>query len=159
MGLGAGLAVAGWPEAGVPVAIIGAAFEKCAFTGSVPCAFVKGFSIGGVVTIDRYGNIYASPQLSWGKALTPFAGAELDLGTYGDKIRSSATDIPSEEKLGRFLSGTSFSFSSWFGPGRVYSPAADGDRMGSQVAFLTSLFSANWNLYSFKVAEIGAPWP
>ena len=80
MGVGAVVSALGGPEAGVPLALAGAAIEAGAYTGAPPAALIKSTTIGALVTVDSYGQVYAGPQISIGKSAVPIIGLSITSG-------------------------------------------------------------------------------
>jgi hypothetical protein len=151
------------PEAGVPLALIGGAFEVCAFTGTLLCAAVKAASIGPVATLDKYGNLYIGVEGSWGKSMTPFIGASGDLGIIVNDhnlLSGGFPDIPpaTEAETTSFLSGPALSFSCAFcaWQSAAYSPSAE-DKWAYQQGIGTTVASINFS-YSWLVGKTGITW-
>ena len=141
--LGAGLTYIGFPQAGLPLGLSGAAFEACAFTVTPLCVAVKLLSVNVSGTIDQYGNLYVGPQISWGKSILPFIAVSDYLGTI-----SSGSDphIPTEAETRDILSGFSFSIGSIATGGVSYSPLASTYQTSYYLDGFPEVFSANANI-------------
>jgi hypothetical protein len=155
---GLGLTLAGFPV-GAPIAVAGAAIELCAWTATPLCLGAKLLGVGGSVTLDRYGNVFWAPlQISWGKTLTPFIGAQVDFGTILDDYGPPGPrEIPTERESISFLEGTSLNVA-LPGIGATYSPFAE-DTMSLNLSAGTTIFSASWTPYAFRMGNIGLHWP
>jgi RHS repeat-associated protein len=150
MGTGALISLAdglvpAFDSVGLPIVLVGALLETCAGTGIPLCVAIKLTSIGGVATVDDYGNVYAGPQLSFGKSVTPFIGGEFDMGFIinGDGRHAS------EDTTEKFLSGFSVSGGTIATGGIAYSPSLN--KSAYYMVGLPSLGSINasytWMIY------------
>lgn len=149
---GVGLSFARLPQYGLPLALAGVAYEACAFTASPQCAFVKLLSVNLSVTIDEYGNLYAGPQISWGKSILPLISIGNSLGAI-----SSGNDphVPTETEVRDAITGFSISAGSIATGGISWSPFSDARYNTSyymvgvpEVASVS--LSYNFHLYDFS---------
>lgn len=147
--LGLGLSIAKLPNVGLPIALAGLVFEKCAFTGSPLCAAVKLTSLNISATIDSYGNLYVGPQISLGKSLLPVVAFSNNIGA----IYSNSQESPTEAEVRDHLTGTSVSVGTIATGGINYSPFATTYNTSYYTVGIPELFSANFNLYNFRVFD------
>ena len=104
------------PEAGLPIVIVGAYTEKAAL-GNPYAAVLKLTSLGGSITLDAYGNVYISFNISVGRTITPFAGFDI----YTGHIITSDELFASEETTKGFLE-TPNMFSPAFSSNTLFAP-------------------------------------
>jgi RHS repeat-associated protein len=155
------------PEVGVPTVLTGKVLELCGYSNPV-CYAIKATSLGGVATLDRYGNVYLGGDLAFGKALTPFVGASFvggvisdspfDPGAMGGPNFHKSTGATEQQTKG-FLEGLAFSATALFAPsiGVAYSPFASDQQFASTFGFSTGLYSLDVS-YSFNVGKIDFSW-
>ena len=132
------------PEIGVPVLLAGALFEKCAFMASPLCAAVKLASANVVFTLDKDGNFYMGPQLSWGKSILPFGAVSFNAGVFP----TSDGHVPTEAEMEDSLKGWSFSAGTIGTGGISYSPGASQNQVAYYLVGAPELFSVNVAQYN-----------
>jgi RHS repeat-associated protein len=147
--LGLGLGIAKLPHIGLPVALAGLLFEKCAFTASPVCAAVKLTSLNISATIDSYGNLYIGPQISIGKSILPVVAFSNNIGA----IYSHDQEPPTEAEVRDHLTGFSVSGGTIATGGINYSPFATTYNTSYYTVGLPEVISANFNLYNFRVYD------
>ncbi|HOI95016.1 MAG TPA: hypothetical protein PK250_09950, partial [Syntrophobacter fumaroxidans] len=107
--------------------------------------------LGGTaqVALDRYGNFYAGPGGTVGKAATIFSLS----ATVG---WLDTSEKPCEKTLDNFLSGHSFNAGAgfWGGGGETWTP---GVGTGTEVGFVSPQAGASYH-YSWKVTKFGFGW-
>ena len=148
--LGSGLSVVGLPEAGLPIALSGAAFEAYAYTATPLCMAVKLSSVNISGTVDQYGNLYVGPQLSWGKSILPFVAVSDYFGVISS---GNNPHVPTEDETRDTLSGFSMSIGSIAIGGVSYSPLASTYQISYYFDGFPEVFSANIN-YNFWVYDL-----
>jgi len=135
------------PEIGFPVALAGATFEMCPYAGNPVCAMVKLLSIGGVLTVDKYGNTYAGPQVSWGKSVLPVLAGSVNMGSV------VSDDQVTRSELEETLSGFSVSVGTIATGGISFSPGAR-KPLTYYIVGLPELFSINVQ-YTMQIGQGG----
>jgi hypothetical protein len=138
------------PDVGVPLGLAGAAFEVCAFTATPLCAAVKLASVNVVGTIDKGGNIYVGPQLSWGKSILPLGAISFNSGIYPTKDGHIATEAEMEDSLQGFAA----SIGTIATGGISYSPFANENKTAYYLVGVPEIFSVNvqynWLIYDIS---------
>jgi len=144
------------PELGGTIALTGAGMESAAYMGHPLALGLKATSVGASVTIDTYGDIYAGPQLSFGKSLlTPLFGFSVNT----QHIITKSGNYANEQETRDFLTGPSISINSGLGPlvtafsnipsGVTYSPLANNKSSKNGTIISTSVLSIDfsWNFF------------
>ena len=128
----------------------GATFEACAFTATPLCAAVKLASANLALTIDKDGNLYMGPQMSWGKSVLPFGSVSLNSGVY----LTQDGHVPTEAEMESSLGGFSMSAGTIGTGGVSYSPTANENKTAYYLVGIPELFSVNfqynWLIYDFS---------
>jgi RHS repeat-associated protein len=137
------------PEVGVPLGLAGAAFEACAFTATPLCAAVKLTSVNAVFTLDKDGNFYIGPQVSWGKSILPFGAVSFNSGIYP----TEDGHIPTESEMEDSLKGLSFSAGTIATGGLSYSPSAKANQVAYYLVGVPEIFSINVFQYNVLVYD------
>ena len=163
-------ALTGQEEVALPLALTATVIESGPYTGSPWMFILKSVTFGGSFTVDAYGNTYASPQVSLGKSLTPFAGFSSNSG-YLETLTSGK--FPTEKQTADFLQGPSISGSVYWLPvipaispfpsGLTWSPLSNDIKISKTGGFIgTSVASIDVNIWSIKLPlklwDSSTPW-
>jgi hypothetical protein len=127
------------PSVGVPIGLSGAILEVCPLTGNPLCILAKFSSVGGVATVDKYLNIYAGAQYSFGKSAISPIGVSINPAA----IITEDGHRAKEDEIERFASGFSVSAGSVLTGGVMYSPSEN--RSAGYLVIPPELASANFS--------------